>query len=116
MTSDEQLNIKPGSSDTRNQRRSQRNLNKEHIASSIMRVHGKFHPFTEIYDPIFLICALAPQKLHKFDAIAVFINCILIRSSLLLIRKPMLIIITLCRMNRRKADFKFAYKFLEDDV
>lgn len=21
-----------------------------------------------------------------------------------------------CRMNRRKADFKFAYKFLEDDV
>ncbi len=22
----------------------------------------------------------------------------------------------LCRMNRRKADFKFAYKFLEDDL
>jgi hypothetical protein len=22
----------------------------------------------------------------------------------------------LCRMNRRKADFKFVYKFLEDDV
>lgn len=21
-----------------------------------------------------------------------------------------------CRMNRRKADFKFAYKFLEDDL
>lgn len=27
-----------------------------------------------------------------------------------------LIFVTFCRMNRRKADFKFQYKFLEDDL
>ncbi len=26
------------------------------------------------------------------------------------------LILTPCRMNRRKADFKFVYKFLEDDL
>jgi hypothetical protein len=29
---------------------------------------------------------------------------------------PATTVLTCCRMNRRKADFKFVYKFLEDDL
>ena len=37
-------------------------------------------------------------------------------DRLLLSWYRLLMDLTLTRMNRRKADFKFAYKFLEDDL
>ena len=67
-------------------------MSKELIDSSIMRVLGKSH---SSFWPQLLVAATAHFN-FEID--------------------PVLITLAPPRMNRRKADFKFAYKFLEDDL
>jgi hypothetical protein len=89
-----------GFNDMKNQRQSRKILSKEHIVSLTTRAHGGF--------PLLHLFAASLNLLQNHCVPPIFV--LKEENS---IADPCF---SKFRMNRRKADFKFAYKFLEDEV